>query len=352
MVDSELTGRRRQVLQAVPDDYIRTAEPVGSRVVAKRHHLGLSPATIRNTMADLEELGYLSQPHTSAGRVPTDRAYRFYVDSLREGSHDHRPRSAPHFFPSSEVGSLMAETSHHLSVSSRLTGVVLAPPLKTTILERLELIPLEGNRILAVIITESGWLTTKVLSVEPSLTQAALCEFSRLLTDRFGGKTFEAIQQWVNKATQGPEDPDPLVRQAEALAQQVLAAVGERNLYLGGILNILDQPEFSDVQAMKALLRTLEAKGELVNLLTLHAESPGVQVLIGRENPFEALQDFSLVTSTYSAGDRVLGILGVVGPRRMPYAEIVSLVEETAELMSQWLRRVTEAERARVRVSP
>lgn len=345
MVEPELTERRRQVLQAVLDDYIRTAGPVGSRVVAKRYPLGLSPATIRNTMADLEELGYLTQPHTSAGRVPTDQAYRFYVDSLLTGR-ERGPRSSPPFSPRSEVESLMAEISEHLSVSSRLTGMVLAPPLRTTILERVELLALEGNRVLAVVVTESGWLTTKVLSVEPAISPGELREFSRLLTDRFGGRTFESIQQWVERAGERPQDPD----QAEDLARQVLAVVGERNLYLSGILNILDQPEFSDIQAMKDLLRTLEAKGRLVNLLTLHADSPGVQVLIGRENPYEELQDFSLVTSTYSAGSQVLGILGVVGPRRMPYDQIVSLVEETATLMGQWLRGLNEAERSRVRV--
>ena len=350
MVESELTERRRQVLQAVLDDYIRTAEPVGSRVVAKRYPLGLSPATIRNTMADLEELGYLTQPHTSAGRVPTDQAYRFYVDGLLAGGRELGPRSSPPFSSRSEVESLMAETSQHLSVSSHLTGMVLAPPLRTTILERVELLQLEGNRVLAVVVTESEWLTTKVLSVEPAISPGELREFSRLLTDRFGGRTFESIQQWVERAGERPEDPDPPVHQAEDLARQVLAVVGERNLYLGGILNILDQPEFSDIQAMKDLLRTLEAKGRLVNLLTLHADSPGVQVLIGRENPYEELQDFSLVTSTYSAGNQVLGILGVVGPRRMPYDQIVSLVEETATLMGQWLRGLNEAERARARV--
>jgi len=347
MVESEFTERRRQVLRAVLDDYIRTAEPVGSRVVARRYPLGLSPATIRNTMADLEELGYLTQPHTSAGRVPTDRAYRFYVDNLRSRERPTQP-TVP-FTPPSEIESLMVEISHHLSAASRLTGMVLAPPLKTTILERVEMIPLDGKRILAVVITESGWLTTKVLTVESEVSSGALREFSRILTDRFGGRTFESIQQWVAQAAQRPEDPDPAVRQIEALARQVFAVVGERNLYLSGVLNILDQPEFSEVQTMKDLLRTLEAKEKLIDLLTLHAESPGVQVLIGRENPYGELQDFSLVTSTYSAGDRVLGILGVVGPRRMLYAEIVSLVEETATLMGQWLRRLTEAERARVR---
>ena len=349
MVETELTERRRRVLEAILDDYIRTAEPVGSRVVAKRYPLGLSPATIRNTMAGLEEMGYLTHPHTSAGRVPTDRAYRFFVDSLRAAKRHRRPWSSAHFSPPSEVDSLMAETSQHLSASSRLTGVVLAPPLKTTILERVELIPLEGDRVLAVIVTESGWLTTKVFSVDSAIPSGTLREFARLMTDRFGGRTFESIQQWVEGAAQRPEDPDPTMRQVEALARQVFAVVGERNLYLSGILNILDQPEFSDVQATKDLLRALEAKGKLVDLLTLHAESSGVQVLIGRENPYEELQDFSIVTSTYSAGDRVLGILGVVGPRRMSYDQIVSLVEETATLMGQWLRRVAETERARVR---
>lgn len=340
MTEPVLDERRRQVLSAVLLEYIETAEPVGSRSVAKRHGLGLSPATIRNAMADLEEMGYLSQPHTSAGRVPTDKAYRFYVDHPVGDS-------LPEFAEASELRrhyagtlggaeQLMEQTSFHLSALSRMTGVLLAPPLKQTVLGRIELIPLSNERALAVVITESGWITTRTLSLESRVVAEDLWEIGRQLTRRFRGRTFQEILEELS----APADPlDPLRARAGTLVDQVFSLLRDRTLYIGGAINILDHPEFWDIETMRNLLRAFEEKDRLIDLLSQQAEERGVRVMIGRENPYEEMQECSLVTSAYTYRDQALGILGVVGPKRMPYSKVITLVEETARLVSQALSR-------------
>lgn len=335
-----LDQRLRQVLQAVICDYVETAEPVGSRSVAKRYRLGLSPATIRNTMADLEEMGYLSQPHPSAGRLPTDKAYRLYVDKL-EGEEDRScaevVRMRQHYSePQGEAERLMEQTSIRLSGLSRMTGVLLAPPLGRTYLARLELIPLSRDRALAAVITDAGWVTTQTLSVEPATAPEDLRELGRHLTRRFRGKTFQEI---LDEGI-APADPlDPLWTQTGGLVDQVLSLFRTRTLYVSGATNILDHPELCDIETMRTLLRTFEEKARLIELLSERARESGVQVMIGHENPCEEMWECSLVTSTYTYRDHVLGSLGVVGPKRMPYEKVIALVEETARLVSQALSR-------------
>ena len=344
----ELGERGRQVLQAVIFEYTVTAEPVGSRQVAKKYALGLSPATIRNTMSDLEELGYLAQPHTSAGRVPTDKAYRFYVDSLVGTAQIGRPEALrlqrQVAAVRSDLDDLMESTSAQLSALSRYAAVILAPPLRQTRLERVDLIPVGEERGLFVLATETGWGTSRILALGEPVTPAELREVARLLTERFAGLTFQEIRTSLDE-TSLPADADRIVRLAIGLARKGFASLWDKNLYVGGAVNILDQPEFGDIGTMKAILRTFEEKRQLIELLTARATgTEGVQVVIGSENPYQEMQETSLVAASYKYGDRVLGVLGVVGPRRMPYAKIVPLVEYTARLVSRRLTRLARSE--------
>jgi heat-inducible transcriptional repressor len=343
MPEAILDERYRQVLTAVIVEYLETAEPVGSRAVARRHGLGLSPATIRNAMADLEEMGYLDQPHTSAGRVPTDKAFRLYVDSglgnlrLLESE---AARLRQHYArPQGGIEQLMEQTSFYLSAFSRMAGVLLAPPLKQTCLARINLILLSDDRVLAVVVTDAGWVSTRTLTVESPVTGDDLREVGRHLTRRFGGKTFQEILEQVS----APPDPlDPLRARAGAIVDQVFSLLRDRRLYIGGALNILEHREFWELGAMRSLLRAFEEKARLIDLLSTLAAEHGVRVMIGRENPVEEMQDCSLVTAPYTYHDRVLGILGVVGPKRMPYSRMIPLVDETARLVSQSLSRVRQ----------
>jgi heat-inducible transcriptional repressor len=343
MVPPALDQRSRQVLLAVIAEYVETGEPVGSRAVSRHHIRGLSPATIRNAMADLEEMGYLVQPHTSAGRVPTDAAYRFYVGHLERmpwsaGKAPAVGQSAvvPHAEAAEEM---MAEAPALLSTGTHMIGVLLAPPLKHTALDRIELVVLDEQRALAVLVTATGWVAARPLATPSRAGSEELREIGRALTRRFRGKTFQEI---LDELT-APADPlDPLWTRTRGVLDEVVALLRDRTLYISGATNMLDHPDLSDTATLRSVLRAFEDKARLIDLLSRMAEERGVQVMIGSENPVEEMRGCSLITSTYTYRDQVLGILGVVGPRRMPYSEVMSLVDETARLVSTSLSRVRQ----------
>ena len=342
MTPPTLDQRLRQVLLAVIAEYVETAQPVGSRSISRRHIPGLSPATIRNAMADLEDMGYLTHPHTSAGRVPTDRAYRFYVDALGQvpwKAAEVGASTAEATTPSVDAAErLMAGTPGLLSDGTHMTGMLLAPPLRRTALDRIELVGLGEDRALAVVVTETGWVTARAITPLPRPPGVEeLREIGRALTRRYRGKTFQAILDDVER----PADTlDPLWTRHRGLLEQIGGLLRDRNLYISGAINVLDHPDFHDVGTMRGLLKAFEDKARLVDLLTRMAEERGVQVMIGGENPVEEMRECSLITSTYTYRGQVLGVLGVVGPRRMAYGDVISIVDETARLVSNSLSRV------------
>src|SRR5262245_6182935 len=342
MLTQPLDQRSRQVLVAVIAEYVRTAEPVGSRAVARRHVRGLSPATIRNVMADLEDMGYLTHPHTSAGRVPTDKAYRFYVDHLERVPWVGAAEPAPERTPWSQGDAavqLMAQTPGQLSARTHMTGMLLAPPLQHTALDRIELVSLGDDRALAVIVTDTGWVTARAISSGTRIPADYLREIGRALTRRYRGKM---IRQIVDDVA-SPVDPlDPLWTKSGALLEQIAALLRDRTLYVSGAINMLDHPDLSEVSTMRSLLLAFEEKAQLIDLLSRLAAERGVQVMIGSENPVKEMRECSLIASTYTYRDQALGVLGVVGPRRMAYSDVISLVDETARLVSDSLSRVKQ----------
>ncbi len=342
MTIPSLDQRSRQVLLAVIAEYVETGEPVGSRAVARRHIRGLSPATLRNAMADLEDLGYLAQPHTSAGRVPTDAAYRFYVDHLQRVPWVAGKAPAmgqPSAAPPDAAERLMAEAPALLSSGTHMMGVLLAPPLKHTALDRIELVALDEERALAVLVTDTGWVTARPINSAPRGGSEELRETGRALTRRFRGKTFQEILDDLA----APADPlDPLWTRSRGVLDEVVALLRDRTLYLSGATNMLDHPDLSDTATLRSVLRAFEDKARLIDLLSRMAEERGLQVMIGSENPMEDMRGCSLITSTYTYRDQVLGVLGVVGPRRMPYSEVMSVVDETARAVSSALSRVRQ----------
>jgi len=341
MASPGLDPRSREVLVAVIAEYVRTAEPVGSRAVTRRHIRDLSPATIRNVMADLEEMGYLTQPHTSAGRVPTDKAYRFYVDHLERipwvGGADLPATERVAISRADVTDRFMAEAPARLSRRTHMTGVLLAPPLQDTALDRIELVSLGDEGALAVIVTDTGWVTARAVSVAPRLSSDELRDIGRALTRRYRGKMFREILDDVA----APSDPlDPLWTRSRSLLEQVTAILRDRTLYVSGATNMLDHPDLSDVASLRSLLRTFEEKAQLIDLLSRMAAERGVQVMIGSENPMQQMHECSLIAAAYTYRDQALGVLGVVGPRRMAYSDIISLVDETARLVSESLSRI------------
>jgi len=335
-----MDARHRDVLVAVIREYVDSTEPVGSRVLARRHFPSLSAATLRNVMADLEEMGYLVQPHTSAGRVPTDKAYRFYVESFPPPQSSAAARSGD-TLPQrrSGIDGFMERTSSHLSTATRLTGLLLAPPLKQTTLARVDLIPLEDDRALAVLVTDAGWVTARAVTLDPPLGSEEVRAIGRELHRRYSGRT---VQDVVDMETE-PRDPlDTLHTRARAVTEQIVAVLRGRTLYVSGAINMLDHPEFLNLETTRELLRTFEQKERLADLMTELAGNEGVNVTIGEENPVAEMRECTLITSTYLYRDQVIGILGVVGPRRLPYPEVISIVNETARHVTDALSRVRQ----------
>jgi heat-inducible transcriptional repressor len=271
--------------------------------------------------------------------VPTDTAYRFYVDHLQRvpwgaGKAPATAAVAPH---ADAAERLMAETPSLLSSGTHMMGVLLAPPLKQTALDRIELVALDEERALAVVVTDTGWVTARPLVAAPRGGGEELREIGRALTRRFLGKTFQEILDDLG----APADPlDPLWTRSGGVLEEVVALLRDRTLYLSGATTMLDHPDLSDTATLRSMLRAFEEKARLIDLLSRMAEERGIQVMIGSENPVEDMRGCSLITSTYTYRDQVLGVLGVVGPRRMPYSEVMSVVDETARVVSSALSRV------------
>jgi heat-inducible transcriptional repressor len=335
-----MDARHRDVLVSVIREYIDSTEPVGSRNLAQRHFPNLSAATLRNVMADLEEMGYLVQPHTSAGRVPTDKAYRFYVESFPPAP-SAKIATAGDTLPArrSGIDGFMERTSSHLSSATRLTGLLLAPPLKKTTLARVELIRLEDDRALVVMVTDAGWVTARAVTLDPPLSAEEVRAVGRELNRRYSGRT---VQDVIDLET-APADPlDALHTRAPGVIEQIVAQLRGRTLYVSGAINMLDHPEFWNIETTRELLRTFEQKERLADLMTQLAGDDGLSVTIGEENPVAEMRECTLITSTYTYRDQVIGILGVVGPRRLPYPEVISIVNETARHVTDALSRVRQ----------
>jgi heat-inducible transcriptional repressor len=335
-----MDARHRDVLVAVIREYIDSTEPVGSRNLAQRHFPSLSAATLRNVMADLEEMGYLIQPHTSAGRVPTDKAYRFYVESFPPAPSP-KVAMAGDTLPArrSGIDGFMERTSSHLSSATKLTGLLLAPPLKKTTLARVDLIRLEDDRALVVMVTDAGWVTARAVTLDPPLATEEVRAIGRELNRRYSGRT---VQDVIDMET-APADPlDAPHTRAPGVIEQIVTQLRGRTLYVSGAINMLDHPEFWNIDTTRELLRTFEQKERLADLMTQLAGDEGLNVTIGEENPVAEMRECTLITSTYTYRDQVIGILGVVGPRRLPYPDVISIVNETARHVTDALSRVRQ----------
>jgi heat-inducible transcriptional repressor len=326
------TERDRKVLQAIIRDYIQTAQPVGSRNISKRYKMGLSPATIRNVMADLEEMGFLLQPHTSAGRVPTDRAYRFYVDTilnLRRLTPEERAQIETSMIPEEvqDVNEIMKRASHLLSLLSRQTGVVLAPRF--------------GSKIFKHIVSQTGEVQNKIIEADEEISQDEFDRYSKYLTEIMGGLSLaEAKHRIMEELKNEKVLFDKLMFRALQLSQKALEDEGEGNLYIDGKTNIMQSPEFADMEKIRGLLQTFEEKTKIVRLLDKALSVQGIQIFIGAENELNEMVNCSVVAAPYSRENYTLGTLGVIGPTRMDYSSIIPIVDYTARILGRILENI------------
>ncbi len=342
-----LDERKREVLRSLIQLHIETGEPVGSESLSRSLERALSPATIRNVMADLEALGYLDHPHTSAGRVPTDDGYRFYVDSLM-GLHPLAAGEQQQIedelrTKESSLEQTMERASHLLSRLSRHVGFVLAPDIACASFRHVDLVPLAYPRILVVMVSSTGLVTHKVIEFEEKLRPEELQECSNYLNAHFAGMSLADIRaRLIELMTEDKALYDTLLQNVVTLGGRAFDVADEASVYLDGASNILAQAEFEDLQRMRTIFRTFEEKGRLVRILNACLSGDGIRVLIGRENPDPDLRDLSLVTARCRLeGEERLG-LGVLGSTRMEYAHVVALVDHVARAVSDVLRRHRE----------
>lgn len=333
-----MDARKRQVLEALIDDYIATAEPVGSRTLAKKYRLGVSPATIRNEMADLEDLGFLEQPHTSAGRVPSDKGYRYYVDEIMRPvildlAERQRIRQA-YQVRVRELHWFIHQTARLVSELTLYPSLVVAPPVEQAALIDLSFVSLGQDTVLMVLKTSTGMVENQTLLVPEEFDSDKLRSLAEDFTQEFRGVAIHELKNRILDPLQGD------VKRYPELWQLALKWVtghdgDEDTVSLAGPLNILNYPEFRDVEKVRRVLGFLE-KETAVELASRHY-AEGVQVVIGAESSLDDIQDCSLVTATYRVGGNVVGHLMVLGPRRMHYNRVMSIVEAVSDELSRVL---------------
>jgi len=342
LASSTIDERKRDILEAIIHCYTLTAQPVGSRTIERKYSLGLSAATIRNTMADLEEMGYVAQPHTSAGRVPTESGYRFYVDQLVEVSplsEDDKQRMKRSYDDArQEMEYIMEQTSKILSLISQYIGVVISPKLKESILRRLELISVAAERILVVLMMESGMVKSRIIAVEGEIPSKSLQKINSLLNEKLSGLPLKKIRNISeNPAQMKAIFDEEMSEQAMALTKNAFSLEPEIEVYLEGATSLFGQPEFEDQQKMEAVFRALEEKEYITNILVPQLHKPGIRILIGSEMQYAGMEHCSMISYTYKLGEHSIGVLGIIGPTRMAYHRIIPIVDFTARMMSETL---------------
>ncbi len=337
----DLSGREHGILEAVISSYISTARPVGSRTLSRNSNLGLSPASIRNTMSDLEEKGYLHQPFPSAGRVPTDKAYRLYVDNITRCQHS-TPRFAVKALKRLQEDPVVEKMLHRaaeaLSIITFELGIGMGPSVDEGILEGVDLIRLSSERIMLVLTIGQGMVKTIFVELESPVDDTRLEKLAARLRERLIGLTLHEIRRTAPERLKDvvEDEKDPLnifVQSADILFE---LGEGGRELVLGETSKLASQPEFSDQSNLRSLISLTDQKHLLIELMKKRASRDGLYITIGSENELSELANFTLVTDTYRMG-KMRGIIGVIGPTRMSYRRVISVVEYTSRLLSQML---------------
>lgn len=341
-----LNERAQQLLKRLVENYIRDGQPVGSRTLSRDVGLTLSAATIRNVMADLEALGFVSSPHTSAGRIPTDKGYRFFVDTLLKyepledakvaqiqthlGEHVDNPKA------------LVAAASRMLSSVTRMAGVVTLPRQSHASLSQIEFIPLSDNRVLAVMIVNGREVQNRILQLERRYTADELRRASNYLNQELGGQELSTIRErLVAQLKETRETLNQLMLDAIMLAQQVVDAPvpGKMEYVMAGETNLMDFAELSSVEKLRRLFDAFTQQRDILNLLDHSLKADGVQIFIGHESGHTILDDCSIVTAPYTLDQEVVGVLGVIGPTRMAYERVIPIVDITAKLLGSALNQ-------------
>lgn len=344
-----LAQRSQMVLRAIVAEYIATGEPVGSRTVSKKGDIGLSAASVRNIMSDLTESGYIMQPHVSAGRIPTDLAYRLYVNSLlRDYIFDDRYRDSIEALlrgAGLDPRDVLRQSSLVLAGMSRQAGVVTTSPARDQTFKTIEFIKVAEDRILVVLVSTSGFVQNKIIHDEDGIDQETLDTFRRMLDDMLKDLDLLQARERIERelATEKAKFDLALAR-ALRLSHSILSQDESRDVFIEGQTNILHDPEFAEIEKLKAVLITFEEKSKLLKILDKTLEAEGIQILIGSEHGLDAIENCSIVAYPIKVGDSVVASIGIIGSKRMNYRTVVPLVDTTARILTELLRTMLEVQ--------
>jgi heat-inducible transcriptional repressor len=337
--------RKQKVLLAIVQDYIATAEPVGSRTIAKKYSLGVSPATIRNEMADLEEMGYIEQPHTSSGRVPSVRGYRYYVDYLMKKQDLTREEEelirSEMETKARDVGKVIQRTGQLLSQMTSYTAMVLTQQLGPGTFKHVQLVPMHLSQTMVIVVMDNGAVYHRMIETPDSILASDLDTLSKVLNAKLQGLTMESIKLTLLKELYFEMGKHKhILDLALELIQDSLALKKEDKIYLGGVFNMLTQPEFHNVEKVKTMLSILDQEKLLCELLSGESRDEGVTIRIGGEIKDYDIKDYSVVAAPYKLSGRKVGTVGVLGPTRMDYAKVISVMDYLTKNLSRALERV------------
>jgi len=339
-----LNERKTKILEAIINDYIATAEPIGSRTIAKKYNLGISSATIRNEMSDLEDMGYIVQPHTSSGRVPSDKGYRLYVDRLmhyRDLTFEEVDYLRSIITNNiNHMDYLMQETAKAISVLTNYTTIIAEPEFDSTSIKHIQLLPMDEKSIALVLITDNKVIKNHVISVENAPDYETLTKLSFMLNDLLGGRKFSDISE-IEISDLGSAQNNRILQKILEAVKDIVIAEDKVRIYTSGVNNILDYPEFSDIEKAKSLFKTFEEKEVLITLLGSN-NTENVQVVIGSENSLEQMRDCSIIKANYTYGEKSLGAIGIIGPTRMDYTQVASVLYGIVKNVNAILHSMTK----------
>ena len=343
----ELDERKLKILQAVINSYITTVEPVGSRTVSKKYDLGVSSATVRNEMSDLEELGYLIKPYTSAGRIPSDKAYRLYVDCLMPKT-DISGKEKTEIKKvlrkeMNQIDNIVQNVAKILSQLTSYTSLVITPQIKQSRLKHIQLVPINESKVLVVIVTESNIVKNATFRIDNELSSEQLHKVSNLLTEKFKGYkisdiNMQLVQNLVNEMYEFKDAINIVMKNVVPIIKQSVEKESEINLYSHGMTNIFDFPEYNDIEKARNFLEFLGDRDSVVDML-LRNENQDMVITIGNENLYKPVQDCSLITATYKLNGKMIGKIGVIGPTRMDYSKVISIVKSISTNVNEILNK-------------
>jgi len=341
-----LNEREEIVLKTIIEEFVQSNEPVGSRYISKSGPLKLGPASIRNIMSDLEEKGFIMQPHTSSGRVPSDEGYRYYIDKLItfDAANETILQTLKEQCAADNVSGILKKVSDNLGRLTNSVGFVISPKLNTMLLKHIEFVRLNPTTVLAVVVARTGIVHNVMLEVPPSTKDSDLVQVSNYLNHHFSDKSLMEIKlEIVNQMKDDKRKMDQLFNKVTQMAEAVFSkSEADSDIIISSASGILGLPEFTDVSRLKGLLDTFEERKFIFDVLDKCQNEKGVNIFVGSEIGRQEISELGLVTKTYSRGGNVVGMLGIIGPKRMRYSDVVSVVDCSAEIVSDLLGKFLE----------